>query len=121
MPVDPSVIAALEAAAAAAPDNNALLLHLAGLLLEADRPADALTASAAVLARDPANVEALGVAARAAEASGDAARAEGYRRLYRALGGAGGTAAAVPDDVPAPRASGGPPPGMLPTRPCDCS
>jgi len=112
VPVDPSVIAALEAAAAAAPDNNALLLHLAGLLLEADRPADALTASAAVLARDPANVEALGVAARAAEASGDAARAEGYRRLYRALGGAG--TAAVPEDVPAPRASGGPPPGMPP-------
>src|SRR3954466_13241774 len=40
MAVDPSVIAALEASVAAAPDNAALRLHLAGLLVEAGRASD---------------------------------------------------------------------------------
>ncbi len=124
MPVDPSVIAALEAAVAAAPENAALRLHLAGLLLDAGRSADALTEAAAVLAREPANIEALGLAARAAEASGDAARADGYRRLYTALGGgsAAGAAASTPPAAPPPPVTGGeaapraagPPPGMPP-------
>lgn len=56
---DPSVIAALEAAVAAAPDNRALRLHLAQLLLAADRKADAITHAAHVLRTNPDDAEAM--------------------------------------------------------------
>src|SRR5437016_807125 len=87
MPAHPSVIAALAAALEASPEDLPLRLHLAALLLEAGEPAAALEHFAQVLTRDPAHLEALGGAARAAEGAGDGARAAGYRRLLQALGG----------------------------------
>ena len=68
MPVDPDVIAALEAVVDREPDNLALGLHLATLLLEADRPADALRRSRQVLARAPADSSALALEGRALDA-----------------------------------------------------
>jgi hypothetical protein len=87
MSVDPSILSALGKATLADPENAALRLHLAGLLLQADQPADALAHLSQVLSRDPAHVDALGLAARAADALGDIVRAEGYRRLHDALAG----------------------------------
>jgi AAA+ superfamily predicted ATPase len=87
MPIDPSVIAALTVAVTAAPENTALRLHLAGLLLDAERPVEALKECMTVLSQQPDNKEALSLAARSAEASGDRTRAESYRRLYHALDG----------------------------------
>jgi hypothetical protein len=53
VPVDPTVIVALEVSVNAAPDNVALRLHLAALLLESDRTADALRHATVVLERQP--------------------------------------------------------------------
>lgn len=111
MPVDPSVIAALSAAVSAAPENVALRLHLAGLLLEAARPAEALNEATAILSQEPAHLEALSVAARAAEAAGEGARADGYRRLYAALGG---SASVTPTPSAPAKHTPGPPAGMPP-------
>ncbi|HXT96466.1 MAG TPA: ATP-binding protein [Polyangia bacterium] len=99
MAVDDSVIAALEAAVGAAPDNRALRLHLGGLLLEAGRDKAALDHCAVVLAAAPDDLAALDLGARAATAAGDVARAEGYRRIWTALSG---VAAAPPAVSPAP-------------------
>lgn len=85
MAVDPSVLAAMAAAAANDPENAALRLHLASLLLEAGRAGEALDHCALVLARQPANPDALRVAAQAARTAGDSDRADGYQRLYDAL------------------------------------
>ena len=87
MAVDPTVIAAVEAAVAADPDNGALQLHLAALLLSADRPGDALTHASHVLQRRPDDLDALRLAAEAAEAAGDDDRGAAYRRLAAALSG----------------------------------
>jgi SpoVK/Ycf46/Vps4 family AAA+-type ATPase len=83
---DPSVLAALEAAVNLDPTNGALRLHYAGLLLDSEHPAQALDQCAHILSSDPANRDALALAAKAADASGDKIRANGYRRLNEALG-----------------------------------
>src|SRR5215470_14059336 len=85
---DPSVIAAVLAALEAAPENDALRLHLASLLLASDAGAS-LQHCAVVLGRKPDDADALQLAARAAEALGDDERAESYRRLHRALSSTG--------------------------------
>lgn len=85
MSVDRNLLDGLEAAVAVAPDNASLRLHLAGLLLNAGENERALTHCRTVLDADPANAQALKVAAQAAETLGDTARAEGYRRLATAL------------------------------------
>lgn len=100
MSVDRNLLDGLEAAVAVAPDNASLRLHLAGLLLNAEESERALTHCRAVLDGDPANAEALKLAARAAEALGDTARAEGYRRLASALGGGSDTPAPAPTVKP---------------------
>jgi predicted Zn-dependent protease len=69
--VDPDVISALEAIVDREPTNLALGIHLASLLLQASRPADALTRSRAVLERAPADPFARALAIRAAEAAGE--------------------------------------------------
>ena len=112
MPVDPSVIAALEASVAAAPDNAALRLHLSGLLVEAGRAADARTHLREVLATAPDNIEALGLAVRAATLTGDGELAARYRRLATALGATAEPAeppplAEMPAAAPVPLAEGG--------------
>ncbi|MFN0089466.1 MAG: ATP-binding protein [Acidimicrobiales bacterium] len=99
MSVDPSVIAALEAAVAADPANPALRVHLAELLVEAGRADAALDHSRAVLAAEPTNTTALALAALAAELCGEDQAAADYGRLLAALGAA-----------PGPRARAAPPP-----------
>ncbi len=74
------------------PDNFPLRVHLAGLLLGADRPADALQHLEVVLNGEPDHVEALGLASRAGGAVGDP-RAVGWARLYDSLSGAHADAA----------------------------
>lgn len=60
---DPAVIDALKSAVAAAPENRALRLHLAQLLIDAGRGAEALEHCARVLQEAPADAEALRLAA----------------------------------------------------------
>src|SRR5262245_14883843 len=86
MPPDPELVSALRAAVERDPDSLPLRLHLAGLLMDLGADAEALEQYTIVLARDPANAEALRGAQRAAEATGDAPRADGYRRLADAMG-----------------------------------
>ena len=93
--VDDSLILALEAAVTAAPDNRALRLHLATVLLDAGRAKPALDHCGLVLAAAPDDLAALDLGARAAAAAGDEARAAGYRRVQVALGGAPGTPTTV--------------------------
>lgn len=70
----------------ARPDDLPARLRLGAVLLESGDPGAALEQFVFALVRDPANLEALKGAAAAAAAAGDAARAEGYRRLLNALG-----------------------------------
>jgi SpoVK/Ycf46/Vps4 family AAA+-type ATPase len=88
MAVDSSVIAAIETALAAAPENSALRRHLAQVLLDAARPEAALEHCRSLLARVPDDVATLQIAAIAAERSGDVASANSYRRMHAALSGA---------------------------------
>jgi AAA+ superfamily predicted ATPase len=90
MPPDPELVSALRAAVERDPDSLPLRLHLAAMLLDLGAEAEALEQYAHVLQRDPANADALRGAQRAAEATGDAARADGYRRLADALAGQSG-------------------------------
>ena len=71
MPTDPSVIAALEQAVAASPDNTELRLHLAQLLVENDRRADAVTHAAQILVRHPEHAGALKILSAPAQAPKD--------------------------------------------------
>jgi len=82
---DPAVLSAVEAAVENAPADRALRFHLAKLLFDAGRPADALTHCERLLQDVPDDVEALKLAASAADESGDVARAASYRRLASAL------------------------------------
>jgi SpoVK/Ycf46/Vps4 family AAA+-type ATPase len=60
-----ALITSLERAVAAAPDDLALRVHLAGLLLDAGRAAEAMPHAATVLAHDPGNAAARDLMARA--------------------------------------------------------
>ncbi|MEJ7845432.1 MAG: ATP-binding protein [Acidimicrobiales bacterium] len=108
MGIDPAVVAAIEAAVAGDPTNTALRTHLAGLLVDADRPDDALAHATALLAERPDDHALLDVAARAALAAGHTERAASYRRLADALG----VVASPPPSTPsaAPPSSATPPP-----------
>lgn len=86
--MDPSIIEAMARAVAEAPENAPLRLHLADLLLQADRAAESLEHCRLVLTAQPADLSALSLAAQAAEAAGERDAADGYRRLHAALGGA---------------------------------
>ena len=108
MPTDPSIIPAIAAAVEGSPDNVPLRLHLATLLLDAGRPAEALEQCATVLGREPDNREALHKAADAAFKSGDTVRAISYGRLLDALG----SSPLEADDSPAPSR----PPDIAPPR-----
>ena len=72
MAVDPAVIEALEQAVADAPANDALRLHLASLLIDAGRAADALEHCSTVLSRSPDHDGARDLASRALGALGPA-------------------------------------------------
>jgi len=88
MSSDPNVIAAILAAVQASPENTALRLHLVTLLIAAARFEEALQHCGVVLNAEPDNLAALRLAAQAADGAGDTRRAESYRRLAQALGGA---------------------------------
>ena len=98
---DDAVIAAIERAVGADPADHALRTHLAELLVDAGRAAEALEHATTVLAAQPDAVQALQVAAAAAAALGDGDRADAYGRLARALGGDLADAPAVPDTADA--------------------
>ncbi len=87
MIVDPAVIATLETAIAADPGQTGIRLHLASLLLEADRVLEALEHAREVLAVNPADLQAIDLAARSAEQLGQSEVAAGYRQLLAALSG----------------------------------
>jgi len=82
---DPELVAAIEAAVVADPENLALRVHLAGLLSDDGRPEIALEHLEIVLGRRPDHVAALGEAARAARAVGATERADAWQRLHDAL------------------------------------
>ncbi len=72
MPADSTLIVSLERAVAASPEDLALRVHLAALLLEAGRPGDALAHCDVVLVREVDHAEAAELAADAREALADA-------------------------------------------------
>jgi SpoVK/Ycf46/Vps4 family AAA+-type ATPase len=104
---DPEVIRAIEKAVFADPDNLSLRVHLAGLLVGADRFADALRQLEVVLNVEPDHAEALGLASRAGGALGDP-RAAGWARLCDSLSGthSHGVDPAIVDGSSAPLAEG---------------
>jgi SpoVK/Ycf46/Vps4 family AAA+-type ATPase len=79
-------IASIEATLAESPGNCQLRVHLADLLMEAERPEDALREATTVLQDEPDHADALRIAVRAARAAGKPDRAERYLRLLTALG-----------------------------------
>jgi AAA+ superfamily predicted ATPase len=90
MPPDPNVFRALETVLATDPSNMVVRIHLAGLLLSGDRPAEALRHLEIALAARPDHLQALRLAARAAISIGDNGRAEAWKRLADALDSADG-------------------------------
>ncbi len=76
---------AIEAASAADPENAALRVHLAELLLASERPADALAHLEVVLQSQPDHGTALHLAAEAGAAVGDP-RTAGWQRLSGLVG-----------------------------------
>jgi len=117
MSVDPSVIAALEAAVDGDPMNPALRTHLAGLRLRVGDHTGALADARVVLVATPDDTAALAVARDAARLAGDDAQAESYGRVLAALQGLEptelSTAAPAPEDdrPPAQRLHAGGPLG----------
>ncbi len=77
---DQAVIDGIRSAVEAAPDNHALRIHFAELLIDADQPQEALEHCDLVLSADPGNKVALAVAARAADWAGDREGAKKYLR-----------------------------------------
>jgi SpoVK/Ycf46/Vps4 family AAA+-type ATPase len=96
MPPDPTVVDAIRASVAAAPDNTALRLHLVSLLVESDLWTEALEQAMAILAMKPNDLEALDFAAIAADGLGDDERAKAYRSILEALGGSEARQAETP-------------------------
>jgi AAA+ superfamily predicted ATPase len=84
--MDPSIIEAIASAVDASPGNIPLRLHLVSLLMQAERAAEALSHCTVILESEPAHLDALDAAARAATAIGESGRAQGYRQLLQALG-----------------------------------
>ena len=80
-----SVVNALLQAVDATPEDAGLRLHLAKLLLEGDRAAEALEHYATVLNSDPINIAALKGARDAARRVGDLKRSEAYATLLGGL------------------------------------
>lgn len=109
MSVDPSVIAAMQAAADAEPDNAALRAHLAALRLRSGDHEGALSDARAVLRRAPRATGALAIARDAARLAGDEAQAEGFGRALAALQGHA-PAELPPPGAPVPELGPSPPP-----------
>jgi AAA+ superfamily predicted ATPase len=107
MSADPSVIAAMEAAVSASPENVALRVHLAQLLVDSGRPDSALVHCRAALAVDPVSEEALGLAAVSAGLCGESQAEAGYSRLLSSLRGSlTNESSATPKPTPRPTPEG---------------
>ncbi|HRH44331.1 MAG TPA: ATP-binding protein [Pyrinomonadaceae bacterium] len=87
MAIDKTVILAMQAAVENEPNNIALRLHLAALLMEDGNFEESLRHSQVVLTQEPTNLDALEKAANSAEKLGDLAKADSYRKLSKALKG----------------------------------
>jgi SpoVK/Ycf46/Vps4 family AAA+-type ATPase len=98
MAIDATVLASIGALVERDPANVALRLHLAELFLSNGQAGEALSHASIVLASRPDDGAALTLAARAAEALGDTARASAYRRLAEAIGEGDAPAPTVPDN-----------------------
>lgn len=85
MSVDRSVIEAMSAAVDSDPSNCSLRVHLAQLYFQNSEHEEAFEHSQKALTLEPANTDALQVAADAAEKLGDLAKAASYRKLLNAL------------------------------------
>ena len=85
MPIDKSVIAALEKVVETEPENKSVRLHLVSLLIENRQFEESLKHAQIILNQEPTNLDALEKAAQSAEKLGDAGKAEGYRKLLNAL------------------------------------
>jgi AAA+ superfamily predicted ATPase len=110
VPVDPTVIAALQESVAQAPENFPLRSHLVDLLLTAERWAEAAEQGERLVLQRPDDRAALDRVARAAEGGGDHDRAAAYRRLLAALTGpADATPAPDAPEHPAPQHPAGEP------------
>jgi AAA+ superfamily predicted ATPase len=106
MSADPSVIAAMEAAVSASPENVALRVHVAQLLVDSGRPGAALVHCRAALAADPVNEEALGIAALSAGLCGEAQAEAGYSKLLASLRGSSGRSGLAPKPSTRPTSDG---------------
>ncbi|NNN21965.1 MAG: AAA family ATPase [Acidimicrobiales bacterium] len=85
MALDPGLLKALEAALEADPENSALRLHLAGLLVDAGRTKDALGHLEILLISKPDHIEGLTLASKCAYIEGDTNRGEAWGKLALAL------------------------------------
>ena len=94
-----SVISVLKAAVAADPNDDQLCLHLATLLVQEGQASEALETLSELLQRQPDNVDALRLAMRAAEMSGQTERAKSYQRILQALTEQPTSNSSVTDDV----------------------
>ena len=109
MPSNDSVIATLNAAVEKTPEDVDLRLHLAALLLDDGRAAEALEHFSQVLAAQPAHFDALRGAHEAAVAAGDQPRADGYATLLERLGESPTETETDEDQEPERIRAGGPP------------
>ena len=82
-----SIIDALLSALQTKPEDTAMRLHVAELLMGAKRFAEAFQHYEQVLAQEPANLPALKGAADAGDSSGAQDKASAYRKLWQALSG----------------------------------
>jgi SpoVK/Ycf46/Vps4 family AAA+-type ATPase len=85
MPSDKSVVDALLLALENEPNNTAIRLHLGTLYLDSAEYGPAFEQAQMVLALEPANIDALNLAAAATEKLGDLTKAASYRKLVNAL------------------------------------
>lgn len=85
MSSDKSVFNALLLALENEPNNTAIRLHLGTLYLNSAEHAAAFEQAQFVLGLEPANVDALNLAAAAAEKLGDLSKAAGFRKLVNSL------------------------------------
>ena len=86
MAVDPGVLRSIAALVERDAANVALRLHLAELLLEDGQAREALSHVSLALAARPDDAKVLELGARAADAAGEIAKADSFRRMAAALG-----------------------------------
>ncbi|HEY6803216.1 MAG TPA: ATP-binding protein [Pyrinomonadaceae bacterium] len=94
-----TVISALKNAVTADPNDLALRVHLASLLVNEGEAQEALVQLEFVLQSRPDDLEALRLAVTAAEATGQHNRANSYRRILKALGDQVETSKPLTDEV----------------------